>query len=62
MQGMFIMFISFNSIITRKHIIHDVSHVMRKSVFGVSDQVRYKLGCTATVNSDLGRRGIVLSM
>ena len=32
---------------------------MRKSVFGVSDKVRYKLGCEI---SDLGIRGNVLSM
>ena len=25
-----------------------MSHVMRKPVFGVSDQVRHKPGCTAT--------------
>ena len=39
---------------------------MRKSVFGVSDQVRYKPGCTDIENgkrleiSDLVSRGIVL--
>ena len=39
---------------------------MRKPVFGVSDQVRHKPGCTATEDgwtleiSDLGGRGIVL--
>ena len=43
-------------------------HVMRKSVFGVSDQVRHKPGCTATEDglrleiSDLGKIGIVLSL
>ena len=26
----------------------DMSHVMKKSVFGVSDQVQHKLSCTAT--------------
>ena len=37
---------------------------MRKAVFGVSDQVRHKPGCTATEDgwrleiSDLGSRGI----
>ena len=40
---------------------------MRKPVFGVSDQVRYKPGCTTTEDgrrleiSELGSRGIVLS-
>ena len=39
---------------------------MRKPVFGVSDQVRHKLGCTAIEDgqrleiSDSGSRGIVL--
>ena len=38
---------------------------MRKPVFGVSDQVRHKLGCTATEDgkrleiSDFGRKRIV---
>ena len=42
--------------------------ILRKPVFGVFDQVRYKPGCTATEDglwleiSDLGRRGIVLSV
>ena len=41
-----------------------LSLVVRKPVFGVSDQVRYKPGCTATEDgrkleiSDIGRRGI----
>ena len=41
---------------------------MRKSVFGVSDKVRYKLGCAPTKDyyrlaiSDLGIRGNVLPM
>ena len=41
---------------------------MRKPVFGVSDEVRHKSGCAATEDgyrlelSDLGRRGIVLSV
>ena len=45
-----------------------LSLVVRKPVFGVSDQVRHKLGCAVTAddwrleNSDLGRGGIVLSM
>ena len=45
-----------------------MSHVMRKPVLGVSNQVSHKLGCTATENGkrleilDLGRKGIVLSM
>ena len=40
----------------------------RKPVFGVTDQVRHKPGCTAIEygyrleNSDLGSRGIVPSM
>ena len=42
--------------------------VVRKPVFGVSDQVPHKLACTATEDgkrleiSDLGSRGIVLSV
>ena len=45
----------------------NMSRDVRKPVFGVSDQVRDKLGCAATKDSwrleisDLGRRGIVLS-
>ena len=45
-----------------------LSLVVRKPVFGVSDQVRHKPGCTATEDgmrleiSDLGSRGIVLSV
>ena len=45
-----------------------MSLVVRKPVFGVSDQVRHKPGCTTTEDdkrleiSDLGSRGIVLSM
>ena len=41
---------------------------MRKHIFLVSDQVRHKLGCKNTEDgmgfdiSDLGSRGIVLSM
>ena len=41
---------------------------MKKPVFGVSDQVRHKPGCTTTEDgwrleiSDLGSRGIVLSI
>ena len=44
-----------------------MSLVMRKPVFGVSDQVRHKPGCTVTEDgyrleiSDLESRGIVLS-
>ena len=44
-----------------------MSLVVRKPVFGVSNQVRHKLGCTATEGvkklkiADLGSRGIVLS-
>ena len=40
---------------------------MRTPVFGVSEQVRHKLGCTTTddcyrlVISDLGSRGIVVA-
>ena len=52
---------------------HDMAHaemslVMRKTVFGVSDQVPHKPGCTATEDglrleiSDLKSRGIVLSV
>ena len=45
-----------------------MSCVARKPVFGVSDQVWHKLGCTATEDSyrlqilDQGSRGIVLSI
>ena len=47
-----------------------MSHVVRKPVFGVSNQVRHKPGCSTTEDglrleiSDLGStcRGIVLSM
>ena len=45
-----------------------MSLVVRKLVFGGSDQVQDKPGCTATEDgksleiSDLDRRGIVLSM
>ena len=44
-----------------------MSLVVRKPVFGVSDQVQHKPGCTTTEDSesleisDLGSRGIVLS-
>ena len=44
----------------------DMSLVVRKPVFGVSDQVRHKPGCTATQDGmrleipDLGSGGIVL--
>ena len=47
---------------------NDMNLVVRKPVFGVSDQVRHKPGCTATEDgwrleiSDLGSRGIVLSV
>ena len=47
---------------------YNLSLVVRKPVFEVSDQVRHKPGCTATEDgymleiSDLGRRGIVLSV
>ena len=45
-----------------------MSLVVRKPVLGVSDQVRHKPGCAVTEDglrleiSDLGSRGIVLSM
>ena len=45
-----------------------MSYVLRKPVFGVSDQVRHNPGCTATEDgymlemSDLGSRWNVLSM
>ena len=48
--------------------IYDLSLVVRKPVFGVSDEVRHKPSCTAIEDgyrleiSDLGRRGIVLSV
>ena len=43
-----------------------MSRITRKPVFGVSDQVQHKRGCTATEDGkrleklDLGHRGIVL--
>ena len=43
-----------------------MSSIIRKPVFGVSDQVQHKPGCTTTENSkrlefsDLGSRGVVL--
>ena len=46
----------------------DMSLVLRKLVFGVSDQARHKPGCTATEDgynleiSYIGSRGIVLSV
>ena len=46
--------------------LHQMSLVVRKPVFGVSDQVRHKPGCTATEDgykleiSDLESRGIYL--
>ena len=50
------------------HGIDDLSRNVRKPVFGVSDQVVHKPCCTATEDgwrleiSDLGSRGIVLSV
>ena len=52
----------------KKVFIIKMSLVVRKPVFGVSHQVRHKPGCTTTEDgwtleiSDLGRRGIVLSV
>ena len=46
----------------------NMSLIVRKPVFGVSDQVRHKPGCTATEDgkrleiSDLESRGIVQSV
>ena len=48
--------------------VYHMSLVVRKPVFGVSDQVRHKPGCTATEDdqrleiSDLERRWVVLSV
>ena len=48
--------------------VSNLSLVVRKPVFGVSDLVRHKLGCAVTKDgkrleiSDLGSRGIVLSV
>ena len=56
----FQVFVQFN--------LFDMSRVARKPIFGNSDQVRHKPGCTATEYgkkleiSDLGSREIVLSM
>ena len=52
---------------TTKEAKQNLSLVVRKSVFGVSDQVPHKSDCTATDGcrleiSDLGSRGIVISM
>ena len=50
------------------HDMDQMSLVVRKPVFGVSDQVRHKPGCTATEDGEkleisyLGSRGIVLSV
>ena len=47
--------------------VNNMRRVMRKPVFGVSDQVRHKPGSTTTEDdwmlefSDLGSRGILLS-
>ena len=55
-------------VMSRRPPVLHMSLVVRKPVFGVSDQVRYKSGCTATEDgqrleiSDLGSRGIVLSV
>ena len=58
----------------RSHVFHfssgvsNMSLVVRKPVFGYSDQVRHKPGCTTTEDCwrletlDLGSRGIVLSV
>ena len=49
-------------------LLSQLSLVMRKPVFGVSDQVRHKPGCTKTEDdyrleiSDLGSKGIELSV
>ena len=49
-------------------LVYKMSPVVIKPVFGVSDQVRHKPGCTATEDgyrleiSDLGSIGIVLSV
>ena len=46
----------------------NMSLVVRKPVFGVSDQVRHKPGCTVTEDGqmleilDLGSKGIVVSV
>ena len=46
----------------------EMGHLMRKTVFGVSDQVQHKPGCTTTKDSysleilNIGSRGIVLFM
>ena len=51
-----------------KRFTYKMCRIMRKSVFGVSDKIQYKAGCTATENgvrleiSDLGGRGMLLSM
>ena len=44
--------------------LHYLSLIVRKSVFGVSDQLRNKHSCTTTEDeiSDLESRGIVVSM
>ena len=68
--GIHIFPIKMSSIKTEKQspVSYNTSLVLRKPVFGVFDQVRHKPGCTATEDgkrleiSDLGSRGIVLSV
>ena len=38
----------FYSFVTLKTNMYDLSHVMRKPVFGIFDQVRLKPACSAT--------------
>ena len=57
--GLFILYVI-------EHCLH-LSHVLKKLVFRVSDQVRYKPGCAVTEDGwsleslDLESRGIILS-
>ena len=50
-SGIFVLFFSMTQIQsaqTASQVSYDVSLDVRKPVFGVSDQVRHKPGCTAT--------------
>ena len=53
---------------TFTHGMVDMTHVARKPLFGISDQVQHKLDCTAAEDGfrlkllDLESRGFVLSM
>ena len=67
MEGVFLNIMSLTSIqIVERQA--NMSHVVRKPVFGVSDQFRHKPGCTTIDDGlrlailDLGSKAIVQSM